>query len=514
MSGHSDTTDCREKIHFLARGGDRALARTETAAASKVNAFGPHRPLQLRLIAELERIQRVEASHSAPRQLTDRRDAVAKRRRAASSQSRRQLQVFVTRRPADDTTRASEPDTRDPQHGGLDVLGRERSVMLHAMVREDRACALEVRQGAPKVHLELTGADTTVATELMVPSLRALSRLGPDVEAMARESGLGVLERHGLPFDDFSSVGQRIPHRAALALLDNAVQVSGQPAFALHAGGAIERGDLGLFDLLAASAPTLLECMQLVARYVPLVHGGAVIEIEDVADRLVWKHRIAPGLATSAAANEYSIAALHKSAQRMLGFESAPLEIWMMHEPPPYHAYYREFFQAPVHFGCEFNAIVSPGASRNLPLAAADGTLLRVLRQYAEELLPRVPFAAPFAQRVREQVRAQLERGATLSAVARALHISQSNLQRRLQQAGTSYTELVDHARRDQALVLLANLELNMSEIAFALGFAHRTAFHRAFQRWYGHSPSEHRRRLAHSEFYRFYRGAQTDSEP
>lgn len=350
----------------------------------------------------------------------------------------------------------------------------------------------------------------TVATELMVPSLRLLSSMGRQVERLAQDTGVEILQAHGLPIESFSNLSERIPHATAVALLENAIRVSGIPEFALHAGRAIERGELGVYDLLASSAATLGESMRLAARYLPLIHDGAVIELEVSDNELIWKHRLLPGAQQSAAVNEYVLASFHAGAQRSLGFEAPPIEIWMMHQQPSHHAEYAKIFKAPVRFGCTHNAIVSPRVALELPLASSDPAVLKVLTRYADELMPRVPYSEPFVQRVREQVQARLQHDSQLTAVARALHMSESSLQRRLQSANTSYTEVVDDVRRECALRLLADAELNISEIAFQLGFAHRTAFHRAFSRWFGYSPTEHRARQGHSEFYRFYRGSGT----
>ena len=72
--------------------------------------------------------------------------------------------------------------------------------------------------------------------------------------------------------------------------------------------------------------------------------------------------------------------------------------------------------------------------------------------------------------------------------------MSESGVQRRLAAAGTSHTEILEDVRREVATALLTETDLNVSEIAFQLGFAHRPAFHRAFSRWYGCSPTEHPR--------------------
>jgi AraC-like DNA-binding protein len=62
-------------------------------------------------------------------------------------------------------------------------------------------------------------------------------------------------------------------------------------------------------------------------------------------------------------------------------------------------------------------------------------------------------------------------------------------LQRRLAGRGTSFSELVDRGRRAQAITLLQLGELQILDIADALGYRNASAFNRAFSRWLGRSP-------------------------
>ena len=346
------------------------------------------------------------------------------------------------------------------------------------------------------------------ATELLVPSLRALEQLGREFAQRASESGLGILAAHGLAIASFSDIAERIPHATALALLDNAVRVSGDPAFALHAGRQVKRGDFGAYDLLADSAPTLGSSMQLAARYLPLLHDGAAIELVMQGDVAIWQHRLLPGVTPSAAANEYVVSCFYFGAAQGLGFVAPPLEVRFMHAAPAHRAAYGATFGAAVGFDAACNAMVLPRAALELPLATSDPPLLAVLTRHADELMQRLPHAQPFVQRVRAALREHLhlQQAPGLQALAEALHMSESSVQRHLQAAGTSYSELLDAVRRELSTELLADTDLNVSEIAYRLGFAHRPAFHRAFKRWHGCSPTEHRERSARSAFYRFYR--------
>jgi AraC-like DNA-binding protein len=70
------------------------------------------------------------------------------------------------------------------------------------------------------------------------------------------------------------------------------------------------------------------------------------------------------------------------------------------------------------------------------------------------------------------------------------------SLQRQLSQMRTSYTELVERLRFDQAIRLLRDSDLKILDIALELGYSDASNFARAFRRISGTSPRELRRQL------------------
>ena len=347
--------------------------------------------------------------------------------------------------------------------------------------------------------------EATMATEMFGPCLRALSLLGPEVERRAIASGLELLARDGLRIAAFSDLKVRIPHRTGLALLDNAVAVSGDPAFALNAGAHAQSGDFGLFEMLSRSAATVGAGIQITARYLPLLHDGASITLERDGERVVWRHALRRELPHSPAAHDYVVASFTFMTMRALGSEIPPLEVSFVHPAPAYAERYATLFRTSVRFGCPVDAIALPAFALDLPLRTADPALHAVLTRYADEQLLRLPSRQPFAQRVRASLRASLPHAASLKDLAESLHMSESTVRRRLGAEGTTHSELLDALRHELALELLAQNELDVAEIAFRLGFAHPPAFHRAFKRWQGTSPNEHRAAGPRSAFYRFH---------
>jgi AraC-like DNA-binding protein len=72
---------------------------------------------------------------------------------------------------------------------------------------------------------------------------------------------------------------------------------------------------------------------------------------------------------------------------------------------------------------------------------------------------------------------------------------SARTLRRRLADADTSFQRVVDELRRELAASYLGDPGIKTAEVAFLLGFAEVSTFHRAFRRWTGTTPVAFRRR-------------------
>ncbi len=81
----------------------------------------------------------------------------------------------------------------------------------------------------------------------------------------------------------------------------------------------------------------------------------------------------------------------------------------------------------------------------------------------------------------------------TAAEVARTLGLGHRTLQRRLTELGQTYAQVLETARRELAAGYLADSTLSLAEVAYLLGYTEQASFHRAFRRWYGKTPAEHR---------------------
>ncbi|MGL6343843.1 MAG: helix-turn-helix transcriptional regulator [Waterburya sp.] len=93
-------------------------------------------------------------------------------------------------------------------------------------------------------------------------------------------------------------------------------------------------------------------------------------------------------------------------------------------------------------------------------------------------------------QAIIQQLKGELP---TIEAIAHQLAISTRQLQRELKRESTSFQQLLDKTRQELALRHLKNPATLIHDIAFLLGFSEPSAFHRAFKRWTGKTPRQHR---------------------
>ncbi len=283
-----------------------------------------------------------------------------------------------------------------------------------------------------------------------------------------------------------------------LRLWDEAVRLTGDQDFGLHlaewaAGFPLEHFDALTFAL--RSSPTLGEHFRLAGRYVRLIHEDVYLSLEEDGDeaRLVHGHRPEQIGPRQPVEGMLALTVLH--ARQCVGEELELRSVRFAHARPERVSELERVFRAPVCHGCSRNELVLDRALLDRPQRQAEPRLLALLDRQLGALLSIPPERRRFRDVVERCMTGELpEREPVLATVAAQLHMSTRSLQRRLQSEGTSFAEVLAELRRDMALRYLQDRRVSIGEVAFLLGFLDVTGFHRAFKRWTGITPAEHRR--------------------
>ena len=329
-----------------------------------------------------------------------------------------------------------------------------------------------------------TGSVLTVSSRALVD---ACGRLGLDTEALLRATGVA---RETLDDPDARLEGARVG-----ALWARAYEQSGDPVLSLHAAEACPLGAYKVIDFMATSAGTVGEAFRCGSRYFPLVNTAVRLPIDESGDPVTFDVVDETGpQGVSRPYAEYCLAAflLHVRAGTGVSFPLRAVEF--VHPPPPDLSEHERLFGCPVRFQAAHNRMSIPRTWWDTPTAGGHPGVLHVLIEHAEMLVQKLPRGPDLVERTRRALGESLRgRDSSLESVARELGMSGRSLQRHLQELGYSYNALADEVRAATARMYLEQPDIAIAEIAYLLGFADPSTFHRAFKRWTGQTPARAR---------------------
>jgi AraC-like DNA-binding protein len=155
---------------------------------------------------------------------------------------------------------------------------------------------------------------------------------------------------------------------------------------------------------------------------------------------------------------------------------------------------YQNFFHCPVDFDAESNAIIFSTQMMDTPFHTFNPDMLALLLPQLEAQLNEGLAQQSLSQHVKLLLQTRLPRKQpTMQQIAQELNISSRTLQRQLSKEGTGFQQLLDLARHELAQKYLQTASLDLSEIAYLLGYEEASSFHRAFHQWEGVSPGQWR---------------------
>jgi AraC-like DNA-binding protein len=325
-----------------------------------------------------------------------------------------------------------------------------------------------------------------VTSPLLWPMVLGLKALGLDTDALLATTGVSQ--------DLLKNPDSRFPAETGLRLLQAALDASGDENLGLRLSELYAPGVFTVLDYLAHSSDTLREAIERTCSYERIHQNGVRTTLEVEGARAMLKQQTLVPWPLPRQVSENSLANMLVIGRHLTGKALIPQAVWFTHPEPRDTREHKRLFGCPLRFNAEYDALVFDAAWLDLPLQNANRQLAETLERHARELLGKLSRGHQLSDRVRETVAARLPNGViSLDRIARALDIKPRTLQRRLREEGTSHEQLLEELRIELALRYLAEADLGIEDVALMLGFSDSRAFRRAFKRWRGVSPSEHR---------------------
>ena len=291
-----------------------------------------------------------------------------------------------------------------------------------------------------------------------------------------------------------------------LQLLGAGDRLAGDPVFGLHAGLHARLSTYPFYGLVVCACTTLRGAFAQTRRYEGLAHdlGRSRLDERGGVATYYWDTPWLDGCTPAQARHLCdSVLAGILTFVSWLAHERLPVrEIGLPYPEPDaaIRAAHAQVFGPCVVYGVSAAYGRFDAALLDRPVPNADGSMLKVLQRHADELLAarlRETAEPRIVTDVRREVAAQLANDrARVDDVAIALAVSTRTLQRKLAEAGTNFQAVHDAARQALAEELLRDSQLNLTDVAFMLGYREQSSFNRACRDWFGNTPARTRERL------------------
>jgi AraC-like DNA-binding protein len=341
-------------------------------------------------------------------------------------------------------------------------------------------------------------ADARVAMAYAQTAVSTAQAMGVTAASIAAD--------RGWPADALDATRDSLSATDYIALLESASRLAGDPVFGLHAGLHARLSTYPFHGLVVCACTTLREAFAQTRRYEGLAHDLGRSRLEEHAGVATY-YWDSPWLAAAT-----PIEARHLCDSVLAGILT--FVSWLAHErlpvleiglpyPLPADAVrvaHAQVFGTTIVYGtpAAYGRFDARLLDRRVP--NADGSMLRVLQRHADELLAarlRETAEPRIVTDVRREVAAQLANDrARLDDVATTLGLNPRTLQRKLSDAGTNFQAVYDAARQALAEELLRDTRLNLTDVAYMLGYREQSSFNRACREWFGNTPARTRERL------------------
>lgn len=329
----------------------------------------------------------------------------------------------------------------------------------------------------------------TVDRRFFEATAEGLARLGFDIDE--------ACDAHALS-NPLRAQGDRLPLAAISPIYELAARELGDPAFTYQlVTRRSHELSSALFPLVLCSE-TPLQALRTICRFAAIASdacrfrvsedgGGVLLQLVPPADTPVSTHQVEM-------AAWFVMQWLH--ALRSEAKVKLEARVRFRHAPLFDPARYASLYGSPVGFMAPGNTISLRGNALHTAITGHDERLQAHRRHQAERYEATTLFEGELPHKVMMLYaqRMALTRP-DADQIAALMNMSRRTLQRRLQEAGTSWLDVIEQARKQVACAELLQGEVSVTDLALLTGYEDTRAFLRAFKRWTGLTPSGFRQK-------------------
>jgi len=320
--------------------------------------------------------------------------------------------------------------------------------------------------------------------------VQLLSEDGTPAEATLRGTGLDPADLH--------DVACRTSVEQFLLACRNAMRLSRDRSTPFRLGARLPLSDFGMYGLLLLSSTSVRDCFRLAVKYQLLATPALAIDEAESGRHTLW---IFPDEASRGLPEDLRMFLIEQQVTQQvrhlhdaLGTDCHPISACFTHPAPAHSELYRQFLRCPCVFNWHRSEIRYPKEVLDRRPRLANALTAATLQATCESLVADAEASLGFAGKVYRTLRAMRNPGASMTAVASALKMTERTLRRRLADEETAFSTISHHIKYCVATQHLRSSRASIEQVAAIAGFSDPANFRRAFLRWTSMSPAQFRR--------------------
>jgi AraC-like DNA-binding protein len=303
-----------------------------------------------------------------------------------------------------------------------------------------------------------------------------------------------IFTKSGIDLSDLKKNDSRFPAYLMVNVWEETVKQTQDPYIAIRVAEHFKPSAYSALGLTMAASRHIYDALKRCAQYSKVISDGTMAQLEETDTQVAFVLRPRPGFRalthiTSMSATLCCMFHIFRDlAGETFNLEEVHFEQSLESTKP-----FEEFFNCPVYYHSDCSKLVFKKSEIFSEQPFSHSKLANSLDEWIEEYLSKFQ-EEKISTKVQKFLLKHLAYGdLDQPKVAKNLAMSTRMLQRKLQEEGTVYTELLDDCRKKLAIKLIHEKIQPLSEVAHILGFSDQSNFTRAFKRWTGSTPNQFR---------------------
>ncbi|MCL6415716.1 AraC family transcriptional regulator [Aestuariirhabdus sp. Z084] len=282
-----------------------------------------------------------------------------------------------------------------------------------------------------------------------------------------------------------------IPLAGFVRLLDISAEYLDFPDIGLALASKQDVSTLSPLVLMLSNCQTVEDMIDTVVKYFQVIVSGISMKVVRQGDSITLQFETSlRSLMNSVQFQDYVLAATTKTLREVTGNKYPLRSVYFVREDSDSARleYYTSYFACPIAYGSERlqlvidNKVLSESIDIFAHLASARMQMMLESRQdIADDVMKIIGLYLPSGN-------------VTIDSVAQSLGYTRRTLQRRLDDASTTFSALIEAERAVRAEQYLKHTRYRLTDIAALLGYSNLSSFSRSCQRWYGVDPGSIRK--------------------